>query len=108
MRSLQKTVSGRFPTCYDASGSPCLTCPLDLAHEVIGRFVPLAAGEKVVHLPIHLHVAAPHSIYIRLHRRQGNKRVLADWEFAEWAERFARTRDQEAEIELEGPMWFRK
>jgi len=59
----------------------------DLEHEVIARFTPLPPGVKPVHLPIILRVAAPHCLYIRMHRRQGQHRILADWEFRDWAQR---------------------
>jgi len=84
----------------------------DLAHEVTGRFIPLPPGQTAVRLPIHLHIASPSSLYVRLHRRQGSQRVLADWELEEWAERFATARSGSAPPagdtppRLQGPIYF--
>jgi uncharacterized protein YecE (DUF72 family) len=96
---VQKTVK------FARSINCALVAEDDLAHEVLQRFVSLPPGQAPVHLPIHLHVAAPHCLYIRMHRRQGNQRVLADWEWKAWAERLEHARAT-AEVELTGSIWW--
>lgn len=68
--------------------------------------------EKPKHLPILLKLAAEHSLYIRVHRRQGTERVLEDWEFSEWAKRLHEIANEEATFcdgsrgKLKGPIFF--
>jgi hypothetical protein len=59
-----------------------------------------------------LHIASPCALYVRLHRRQGNQRVLADWELEEWVERLEAARSGsnapagDRPPRLEGPIYF--
>jgi uncharacterized protein YecE (DUF72 family) len=83
----------------------------DLEHEVTGRFIPLPPGQAPRRLPIHLHLAAPHALYVRMHRRQGNQRVLADAEFEEWPRRFDEARREgdsgSSDVKpLAGPIYY--
>ena len=79
----------------------------DLKHELMQpdkNQVQLPAGVSKVHLPIPLEVTRPAlGVYIRLHRRQGEHRVLQETEFLQWMERLVELR---ARPGLQGPIFF--
>ena len=56
----------------------------------------LAAGARRVRLPVHLCVLPGHGFaFCRVHRRQGNERLLTSEELADWAQRLRAVRDGE-------------
>lgn len=51
--------------------------------------VPLCRGphESPEVMPITMHVASPKAVYVRVHRRAGNKRLLSEEQIQAWADR---------------------
>ena len=69
----------------------------DLEHELAQpdkAQTGLAAGARRVRLPVHLCVLPGHGfVFCRVHRRQGNERLLTSEELADWAQRLRAVRD---------------
>ena len=88
-------------------GRTSLVAADDLKHETLqpdrAQTGP-PAGSEVERLLIALHVTDPRCMYVRVHRRQGEHRMLAPAELGEWVERLrpASLRAQG----LRGPVWF--
>eukprot|EP01038_Epipyxis_sp_PR26KG_P007837 gene7837-10644_t len=95
------------------SGGICLICADDLIHEVYQKDSDqrgLKPGERAKQFPIILtNRSCPSVVYIRLHRRFGNERIISNLEINDWAHRLSclvnNNNDSNNEI-MSGPIYF--